>query len=55
MLIFLPIILFCYAHGSAYYSTTAAYYANLVSHYVREELMIIMHVLNNNIRASFLS
>ena len=29
-------------------NTTAAYYADLVSHYAREELTI-MHVLNNSV------
>ena len=30
MLKFLPIILFFYAHGSAYYSSMPAYYSNLL-------------------------
>ena len=39
MLNFMPIILFFYAHGSAYYSSISAYYSNLLFHYAYKEFM----------------
>ena len=40
MLKILPIILFFYAHGSAYYSSTPVYYSNFLSQYDHEESTI---------------
>ena len=44
----LPIILFYYAHDSAYYSSIPAYYSNLISCYAHKESTIkaIMNIFN---------
>ena len=42
----IDIILFFYAHGSAYYSNMPAYYSNLLSQYADKESMEKKNICN---------
>ena len=44
---FLIIILFFYAHDSAYYYSIPAYYSNLISQYAHEESIIKFNTIMN--------